>query len=268
MREATRTRFFHNKAKCTSGPLMSRPTERTFPRPDGTVDWLWSTRAFTWCYNWVWNEKEDTYWGGFEKAQLFKMRDIEQQFPPWDQDVRERERIIPGDSVVSTVSSVIPLGLSPHHSSLSISRWKINNLFRQASSHIKSRLKKDLFSFTRSLPPFFSEHHYHSPSVSSLLAHSHLESLAHNPSFFLRHMVEVMEGCFWNIFQYRLLNVICSIFSTVCIALLVCLRCFRPDHVSDAESRAQSQHTKLDSLSSFRTILVGGEKIYELTGQI
>ncbi len=141
-RDATRTRFFHNKAKCTSGPLMSCSTERTFLRPDGTVDWLWSTRAFTCCYNWVWNEKEDTYWGGFEKAQLFRMRDIEQQFPPRDQDGRERERIIPGDFGAFTVSSVIPARLSPHHSSLSISRWKINNLFRQASSRTESRHKK------------------------------------------------------------------------------------------------------------------------------
>lgn len=217
MQDATRTGFFYNKAMCISGPLMSHPTECMFLRPDGTVDWSWSTRAFTWCDNWVWNEKEDTYWRGLKKAQLFRMRDIEQQFPPWDQDVQEREQVIPGDSVVSTVCSVIPPGLSPHHSSRSISRWKINNLFRQACSHIESQLKKDPLSFTRSPTPFFPEHHYHSPSVSSLLAHSHLESLAHDPYFFLRHVLEVREGCFWNIFQYRLLNVICSIFSTVCI---------------------------------------------------
>lgn len=30
MREATRSRFSHNKAKCTSRPMMSRPMERTF----------------------------------------------------------------------------------------------------------------------------------------------------------------------------------------------------------------------------------------------
>lgn len=72
MLEATSSSFFHNKAKCTSGPMMSRPMERTFPRPGGTVDWLWRTRAFTWCYNWVWDEKEDTYWGGFKEAQLFE----------------------------------------------------------------------------------------------------------------------------------------------------------------------------------------------------
>ncbi len=220
---------------------MSRPTERTFLRPDGTVDWLWSTRAFTCCYNWVWNEKEDTYWGGFEKAQLFRMRDIEQQFPPRDQDGRERERIIPGDSGAFTVSSVIPARLSPHHSSLSISRWKINNLFRQASSHTESRRKKTCslslgICHLSSLNTTITLHLY------QLYSCSHLESLTHSTSFFLRHVLEVRIGKAGFV-MYSSAG--CKM-SFVTLFVSLCLWWFRPEYVS-GKIRADWRRIKLDS---------------------
>ncbi len=230
---------------------MSCPTERTFLRPDGTVDWLWSTRAFTCCYNWVWNEKEDTYWGGFEKAQLFRMRDIEQQFPPRDQDGRERERIIPGDFGAFTVSSVIPARLSPHHSSLSISRWKINNLFRQALSHWKPS-QKDLLSFTRHLPPFWTTITLH---LYQLYSCSHLESLTHSTSFFLRHVLEVRIGK-PGFVMYSSAG--CKM-SFITLIVSLCLWRFRPEYVS-RKFRADWRHIKLDSWVSLELFSVTERK--------